>query len=145
LAIVRRAGLNGGYLIGRTIMTAGAKLFLAVGGVSALLAVALGAFGAHALKGRLPPEMLAVWHTGVEYHLAHALGLLAVGLVVTQLPDSTLLKWSGWLMLAGIVLFSGSLYALALSGERWLGAITPTGGFAFLAAWALFVAAALRA
>jgi uncharacterized membrane protein YgdD (TMEM256/DUF423 family) len=137
--------LIGGYLIGRTIMAAGAKLFLAVGGVGALLAVALGAFGAHALKGRLPPEMLTVWHTGVEYHVFHALGLLAVGLVAAQLPESALLKWSGWLMLAGIVLFSGSLYALALSGERWLGAVTPAGGLAFIAAWALFVAAVVGA
>jgi len=126
-------------------MAAGAKLFLAVGGVGALLAVALGAFGAHALKGRLPPEMLTVWHTGVEYHVFHALGLLAVGLVAAQLPESALLKWSGWLMLAGIVLFSGSLYALALSGERWLGAVTPAGGLAFIAAWALFVAAVVGA
>jgi len=125
-------------------MPAGARLFLALGGVAALLAVALGAFGAHALKSRLPAEMLAVWHTGIEYHLFHALGLLAVGLVATQLPESALLKWSGWLMLAGIVLFSGSLYALALSGERWLGTVTPVGGLAFIAAWALFVAAATR-
>ena len=126
-------------------MTTSAKLFLAAGGLAALAAVALGAFGAHALKSRLSAEMLAVWHTGVEYHVYHALGLLAVGLVATQLPESALLKWSGWLMLAGIVLFSGSLYALALSGERWLGAITPVGGIAFLAAWALFVVAVLRA
>src|SRR5712691_2478394 len=111
----------------------------------ALAAVALGAFGAHALKGRLSAEMLAVWHTGVEYHIYHALGLLAVGLVATQLPESALLKWSGWLMLAGILLFSGSLYAFTLSGGRWLGAITPVGGMAFLAAWALFVVAVLRA
>ena len=126
-------------------MAAGAKTFLALGGVAALLAVALGAFGAHALKSRIPPEMLAVWHTGVEYHVYHALGLLAVGIVAAQLPDSTLLKWSGWLMLAGILLFCGSLYALALSGERWLGALTPVGGLTFLAAWALFVAAVLKA
>jgi uncharacterized membrane protein YgdD (TMEM256/DUF423 family) len=125
-------------------MAAGAKTFLALGGVAALLAVALGAFGAHALKSRIPAEMLAVWHTGVEYHVYHALGLLAVGIVAAQLPDSTLLKWSGWLMLAGILLFSGSLYALALSGERWLGAVTPVGGLAFLAAWATFVAAVLK-
>ncbi len=134
-------------------MTTSSKLFLAAGGLAALLAVALGAFGAHALKTRLPAEMLAVrlpaemlavWHTAVEYHVYHALGLLAVGLVATQLPDSTLLKWSGWLMLAGIVLFSGSLYALALSGERWLGAMTPIGGVAFLVAWALFVAAVVK-
>jgi uncharacterized membrane protein YgdD (TMEM256/DUF423 family) len=126
-------------------MTTSSKLFLSAGGLMALAAVALGAFGAHALKGRLSAEMLAVWHTGVEYHVYHALGLLAVGLVAAQLPESALLKWSGWLMLAGIVLFSGSLYALALSGERWLGAITPVGGIAFLAAWALFVVAVLRA
>jgi len=126
-------------------MTTSAKLFLAAGGLAALVAVALGAFGAHALKTRLSAEMLAVWHTGVEYHIYHALGLLAVGLCATQLPESALLKWSGWLMLAGIVIFSGSLYALALTGERWLGAITPVGGVAFLAAWALFVAAVLQA
>ncbi len=126
-------------------MAAGAKLFLALGGAAALLAVALGAFGAHALKSRLAPEMLAVWHTGIEYHVLHALGLLAVGLVGAQLPESAPLRWSGWLMLAGIVLFSGSLYALALSGERWLGAVTPVGGISFLAAWALFIAAVVRA
>ena len=111
----------------------------------AFAAVALGAFGAHALKSRLSAEMLAVWHTGVEYHVYHALALLAVGLLAAQLPESALLKWSGWLMLAGIVLFCGSLYALALSGERWLGPITPVGGIAFLAAWVLFVVAVLRA
>ena len=126
-------------------MTTGAKLFLAAGSLAALAAVVLGAFGAHALKTHLSAEMLAVWHTGVEYHVYHALGLLAVGLVATQLPESALLKWSGWLMLAGIALFSGSLYALALSGERWLGAITPIGGLGFLAAWALFVAAVVKA
>jgi len=126
-------------------MTTGAKLFLSAGGLAALAAVALGAFGAHALKNRLSPEMLAVWHTAVEYHIYHALGLLAVGLLAQQLPGSVLLRWSGWAMLAGIVLFSGSLYALALSGERWLGAITPVGGVAFLVAWALLVTAVLRA
>ena len=126
-------------------MNKAAKLFLATGGAAALLAVALGAFGAHALKNRVPPEMLAVWRTGVEYHAFHALGLLAVGLVAQHLPNSGLLRWSGWLMLAGIVLFSGSLYLLALSGPGWLGAVTPVGGLAFLAAWALFVAAAFKA
>jgi len=125
-------------------MTTSAKLFLAAGGLAAFAAVALGAFGAHALKTRLSTETLALWHTGVEYHAYHALGLLAVGLVAAQLPESMLLKWSGWLMLAGIVLFSGSLYALALAGERWLGAITPIGGTAFLAAWGLFVIAVLK-
>jgi uncharacterized membrane protein YgdD (TMEM256/DUF423 family) len=126
-------------------MPAGAKTFLVAGGVASLLAVALGAFGAHALRNRISPEMLAVWHTGIEYHVFHALGLLAVGIVAIHLPDSTLLRWSGWAMFAGMVLFSGSLYVLALSGERWLGAVTPIGGLAFLAAWALFVAAVLKA
>jgi len=126
-------------------MTTGARVFLIAGGVAALLAVALGAFGAHALKTRIAPDMLAVWHTGIEYHIFHALGLLAVGIVAVQLPDSAPLKWAGWLMLAGIVLFSGSLYLLALTGERWLGAVTPVGGLAFLAAWALFVAAVVKA
>ena len=122
-------------------MTTGARLLLGAGGLAALLAVALGAFGAHALKDRVAPEMLAAWHTGVEYQAYHALGLLAVGIAAIHLPASAVLKWSGGLMLAGIVLFSGSLYALALSGPSWLGAITPVGGVAFLAAWALFVAA----
>ncbi len=126
-------------------MTTTAKLFLVLGGLAALAAVVLGAFGAHALKDRLPPEMLAVWRTGTEYHFYHALGLIAVGLVAAQLPGSALLKWSGWLMLAGIALFSGSLYLLAATGTRWLGAVTPVGGIAFIAAWALFVAAILRA
>jgi len=126
-------------------MTTSSKLFLSAGAIMAFAAVALGAFGAHALKSRLSAEMLAVWHTGVEYHVYHALALLAVGLLAAQLPESALLKWSGWLMLAGIVLFCGSLYALALSGERWLGPITPVGGIAFLAAWVLFVVAVLRA
>jgi len=125
-------------------MATGARIFLATGGVAAILAVALGAFGAHALKSRLAPEMLAVWHTGIEYHLFHSLGLVAAGLVAAQLPESSLIRWAGWAMLAGILLFSGSLYALALSGERWVGAITPIGGLAFLAAWALFVAAVLK-
>jgi uncharacterized membrane protein YgdD (TMEM256/DUF423 family) len=125
-------------------MATGARIFLATGGVAAILAVALGAFGAHALKSRLAPEMLAVWHTGIEYHLFHSLGLVAAGLVAAQLPESSLIRWAGWAMLAGIFLFSGSLYALALSGERWVGAITPIGGLAFLAAWALFVAAVLK-
>ena len=126
-------------------MNPAARLLLASGGAAALLAVALGAFAAHTLKARLSPEMLAVWHTGIEYHVLHALGLLAAGIVAIQLPGSALLRWSGWLMLAGIVLFSGSLYLLALSGERWLGAVTPVGGVLFLAAWALFVAAVIKA
>src|SRR3989344_2673676 len=104
-----------------------AKAFLIFGGINAALVVLLGAFGAHGLKERLTAEMLAVYQTGVHYHLFHALGLLAVGLVATQIPASAYLKWSGWLMLAGIVLFSGSLYVLSVSGLRWLGMVTPFG------------------
>jgi len=118
-----------------------AKVFLIVGSFNAALVVLLGAFGAHALKARLSVEMLAVYQTGVHYHLFHALGLLAVGLVAMQISDSAYLRWSGWLMQAGIVLFSGSLYLLSVSGLRWLGMITPFGGVAFIAAWMLLVAA----
>lgn len=125
-------------------MSSNARLFLTLGSVAALLAVAFGAFGAHALKGRLAPEFLAVYRTGVEYHFYHAFGLMLLGLTATQLPESALLRAAGWTMLAGIVLFSGSLYLLALTGLRWLGAITPFGGVAFLAAWALLAAALIR-
>jgi uncharacterized membrane protein YgdD (TMEM256/DUF423 family) len=118
-----------------------AKLFLILGGINAALVVMLGAFGAHGLKAKLPAEMLAVYQTAVHYHLFHALGLLAVGLVATQIADSVWLKWSGWLMLLGIILFSGSLYVLSVSGLRWLGMVTPFGGVAFIAAWIVFVIA----
>ena len=109
-----------------------------------LLAVALGAFGAHALKAVLPPERLAIYQTASEYHFYHALGLLIVALLTLYLPASTYLKWSGWLLIAGTVIFSGSLYALAISGIRWLGAITPIGGLAFIGAWLLLVIAVLK-
>lgn len=122
-----------------------ARLFLAIGAIFALIAVGLGAFGAHGLKERLTPEMLAIWKTGVDYHVYHALGLLAVGLLAIHLPESRLLRASGWLMAAGVMIFSGSLYALALSDMRVLGAITPVGGAAFLAAWVLFAMAVLKA
>ena len=122
-----------------------AKVFLILGGFNAALVVLLGAIGAHGLKERLTAEMLAVYQTGVHYHLFHALGLRAVGLVALHRPASAYLKWSGWLMLAGIVLFSGSLYVLSISGLRWLGMVTPLGGLSFILAWALFVIAVLKA
>jgi uncharacterized membrane protein YgdD (TMEM256/DUF423 family) len=124
-------------------MATTAKLFLALGALAALAGVLLGAFGAHALKARLDGDALALWRTAVEYHSWHALGLLAVGLALAHLRESTLLAWSGALMLAGIVLFSGSLYLLALGFPRGLGAVTPVGGTAFIAAWILFAAAAI--
>ena len=121
-----------------------ARLFLAAGAIAALLAVLLGAFGAHALKERVAADLMPVWRTGAEYHFYHALGLLAVGLLLLRLPGNALLKWAGWAMLAGILLFSGSLYLLALSGARWLGAVTPLGGTAFIIGWALLAGAVLR-
>ncbi|MEO7320927.1 MAG: DUF423 domain-containing protein [Nitrosospira sp.] len=113
------------------------RTFLALGAINAFLCVALGAFGAHSLKQKLSLDMLAVYQTGVQYHFYHALGLMAVGLVLLHFPKSRLIVLSGWLMLAGIVLFSVSLYVLSLTGIRGLGAITPLGGVAFLSAWAL--------
>ena len=121
-----------------------AKTFVFLGSISAFLAVAMGAFGAHALRHRLTADMLAIYQTGVQYHLFHALGLVAVGLLAQWMPQSGYLKWSGWLMLAGIVLFSGSLYTLTMSGIRGLGSITPFGGAAFLVAWALMALAAVK-
>ncbi|MGH8504030.1 MAG: DUF423 domain-containing protein [Gammaproteobacteria bacterium] len=121
------------------------KTFAIAGGVNALLAVVLGAFGAHGLKPQLSSEMLTVYHTGVDYHMWHALGLVLVGLLGAHYTGSALLAWAGWLMLTGIVLFSGSLYLLGVTGIRWLGAITPFGGLAFIIAWALLVIALWRA
>lgn len=121
------------------------KLFLVMGATMMALAVVIGAFGAHGLKGKLTPDMLQVYQTGVEYHMYHALGLLAVGLMLAQFPHAGGLQWAGWLMLAGILLFSGSLYVLAISGIRWLGAITPIGGTAFIAGWVAVVVALVRA
>ena len=126
-------------------MPVSAKTFLTLGSVGMLLAVALGAFGAHVLKKALTPELMAVYETAVNYHFIHALGLLAVGLLALHLPDSGALRWAGILMAAGLLLFSGSLYALSLSGIRELGAITPVGGAALLAAWLLLAVAVVRA
>lgn len=125
-------------------MLPAAKLFIVIGALAAAAAVALGAFGAHALRAKLSPDLLAVYRTGVEYHFYHALGLVLLGLAVQHLPESGPLKAAGWAMLAGIVLFSGSLYVLALTGIRTLGAVTPVGGVAFIVAWALFAWAVLR-
>jgi uncharacterized membrane protein YgdD (TMEM256/DUF423 family) len=111
------------------------RLFFATGALSALVAVAAGAFGAHALRARLSPDYLAIFETAALYQMYHALGLLAVAWAAVQWPGA-LPRWAGWLFLVGTVLFSGSLYGLALTGIRWLGAITPLGGAAFLAGWA---------
>jgi len=119
------------------------NLFIALAAINGFIAVGLGAFAAHGLKSRLPEDLLAIFQTGVQYQMYHALALFGVGLLAMQLSDSTLLRASGWLFLIGIVIFSGSLYILSLSGIRWLGAITPIGGVAFLTGWALLAIAML--
>jgi len=126
-------------------MNANAQQLVAFGAVLALLGVGLGAFGAHALKARLAADMLAVYQTGVQYHLWHALGVVLIGILVQLLPGAKWLPVAGWLMVAGVVIFSGSLYALSLSGVRVLGAVTPLGGVALLLAWGMVAYAVLKA
>ncbi|MDH5474033.1 MAG: DUF423 domain-containing protein [Gammaproteobacteria bacterium] len=108
------------------------KQFIIIGSINCLLAVALGAFGAHGLKAMISPQALQTYTTGVNYHFFHALGLLAIGIILRDFPR---VEMAGWLMLAGIILFSGSLYALSLSGIKPLGMITPVGGLCFIIAW----------
>jgi uncharacterized membrane protein YgdD (TMEM256/DUF423 family) len=110
------------------------RLFFGVGCVSASMAVILGAFGAHALRNRIVPDMLGVFEIGVRYQMYHALALLAVGLAVGRWPAPAITV-AGWLFIAGTLVFSGSLYILALTGARWLGAVTPLGGVALIAGW----------
>jgi uncharacterized membrane protein YgdD (TMEM256/DUF423 family) len=119
-------------------------VFVLLGALLGLFGVGLGAFGAHVLKPRIGMEALAVYQTGVQYHLVHALALLVVGLLPRLLSMTVHLRFAGWFFLAGVLLFSGSLYLLAVTGQRWLGAITPFGGVAFLVGWALIAAAALK-
>ena len=117
---------------------------LFLGAISALIGVGMGAFGAHSLKAILSPEMLTVYQTGVTYQMWHALGLICIALMRQQAPDSALLNWAGCLMFIGILLFSGSLYLLALLNLTWLGMITPIGGVSFLTAWLLFAVFAAK-
>lgn len=120
------------------------QLALAAGSLAGALAVATGAFGAHALKAKLSAEALAWWQTAVQYHFVHALALLAVGLLARQAPPSSLLSTAAAAFVAGLVLFSGSLYAMSLGAPRWLGAVAPLGGTAWIVAWCCLVAHALR-
>jgi uncharacterized membrane protein YgdD (TMEM256/DUF423 family) len=120
------------------------RLFFGIGCVAGGLAVVLGAFGAHALRDRLGPQILAVYETGVRYHVYHAVALVIVGLLRGAAVRSPWLDAAGWLFALGIVLFSGSLYLLSVSGARWLGAITPVGGLAFIGGWALLAIWAWR-
>jgi uncharacterized membrane protein YgdD (TMEM256/DUF423 family) len=120
------------------------NLFLLMGGASGFIAVATGAFAAHGLRDRLSTEMLGVFETAARYQMYHALALVLVGVLTAKAP-SPLLSTSGWSFIGGTLLFSGSLYALALTGTRTFGAITPFGGLCFLAGWAALALSALRA
>ena len=119
------------------------RYLFALAGISGFMAVALGAFGAHALRDRLGPDRLAIWHTGVEYHLAHSIAALLAGLLYAQL-GSRASRAAGWLFLVGNLIFGGSLYLLALTDVRVLGAITPLGGLAYLAGWLMIATGLAR-
>jgi uncharacterized membrane protein YgdD (TMEM256/DUF423 family) len=119
-----------------------ARHCLVVAAIALAGAVVLGAFGAHALRARLDPEALAIYQTAVQYHFWHALGMLGVGALMLQWPTSGRLGWVAGLLLAGLVLFCGTLYALALTGATWLGMVTPIGGLAFIAAWLVLASVA---
>ncbi len=114
------------------------KQFVIVGAAFGFFGVALGAFGAHALKQRLEPDLFDIFEVGVRYHMYHALAIIAVGLAAAQWPGS-MIHVAGWLFAVGIAIFSGSLYVLAITGTKWFGAITPIGGIAFLAGWLMVV------
>ena len=120
--------------------------FIIAGAVNAAIAVMFGAFGAHALEAKLTAKYLAVWETAVQYQMFHALALIIVGILMSTslLGPSTQLNWAGYLLLAGIIIFSGSLYVLSLSGIGILGAITPIGGVAFIAGWIMLIVAAVK-
>jgi uncharacterized membrane protein YgdD (TMEM256/DUF423 family) len=112
--------------------------FAFVGAVLAFASVALGAFGAHALKGKISETMLEVFHTGAQYEMYHSLALVAVGIMLRLGIGNSMVQVAGWLFVVGILLFSGSLYVLSITGRRGFGAITPLGGLCFLGGWALF-------
>lgn len=116
------------------------KLFIILGAIHGFLAVALGAFGAHGLEGKIPEKYLKTWEKAVTYQMFHTGGLLAIGLLAFQI-SSSFLTWAGWLMFAGIMIFSGSLYILSVTQIKVLGAITPIGGVSFLVAWVLLIMA----
>lgn len=114
------------------------RFFFLSGAVAALIAVALGAFGAHSLRTKLSPEMLAIFEVGVRYQMYHAFGLIAVAWAMARWPEANL-TGAGWAFIFGILIFSGSLYLLSITDVRWLGAITPIGGLAFLLGWAILI------
>lgn len=121
-----------------------AKWFVIIGAVSGFLSVALGAFGAHGLNDKLSEHFMDIYQTGVQYQMYHSLSLLLIGILTNQWRNCAELLWSGYLMIVGIILFSGSLYVLSLTGITWLGAITPLGGTALLVGWFLLGLAAYK-
>ncbi|WP_085522789.1 DUF423 domain-containing protein [Tuberibacillus sp. Marseille-P3662] len=120
------------------------KLFTVLGSINAFLAVALGAFGAHALKDVLTDQYESIWNTAVQYHMMHAVGLILIGVLSEKVAGQGMMQWAGWLMFAGIIFFSGSLYVLSVTQISKLGAITPIGGIGFLAAWLLVIIAFIK-
>ncbi|MCH1626166.1 DUF423 domain-containing protein [Ferdinandcohnia quinoae] len=121
------------------------KLFLILGAINAFLAVALGAFGAHGLEGKITEKYLKVWQTGVQYQMFHAIGLFVIAFLVDKFPQSNQFSAAGWSMFIGVILFSGSLYVLSTTGIKVLGAITPLGGVAFLIGWVLLIVGTVKA
>lgn len=120
------------------------KLFVLLGSLNAFLSVALGAFGAHYLKQKLTPDKLDVFQTGVHYHMIHAIALILIAILSEKLANSSMVNASGWFIFIGIILFSGSLYALSLTGLKFFGPITPLGGLSFLIGWVLLAIAAYK-
>lgn len=120
------------------------KILMSIGALLAALAVGMGAFGAHGLKAHLSDEMMAVYKTAVDYHMYHALGTLLIGILIKQYPSNMLIAWSGGLMVAGMLLFSGSLYLLSITDTRWLGIVTPFGGLALILSWFILLAGLWR-
>lgn len=121
-----------------------AKHFLISGSLFMALAVGFGAFGAHIVQDMLSPDRFEVFKTAVEYHFYHAIGLLIVGLIGQRIEPSKWIAWSGYCMIGGILIFSGSLYILTLTDTSWLGAVTPLGGFAFILGWCFLILAILK-
>lgn len=120
------------------------KTFITLGAINGFLAVALGAFGAHILEGTIPDRYISTWETAVQYQMFHAVGLLVIGLLAGKFGTLPAINWSGYLMLAGIIIFSGSLYILSVTQISILGAITPIGGVLFLASWVMMIVAVFK-
>lgn len=118
------------------------KTFMAWGAVFMALSVAIGAFGAHMLEGKITADEMAIYETGVHYHMIHGIAVIITGLAAGLFGESRKLFWAGVLFSAGIIIFSGSLYVLSLSGIKWLGAITPIGGVSFIAGWLILMSSA---